>query len=588
MSNQPVKKTWPLEAEREFWRSACTPGTSPDSLWWFVRIAWGAEWYFRKTGKSRWLSPRVHKPFLRWLSGHIMEWKAWVKAGRVERKLLLVILPRDVGKTVLGTKCATVWAQLDDPDMTAYIGSETHPKARGFLTAIKGVLEGDDDHAWFSWLYGNWRHKTRAWNDSFLKHAYRRAMSISEPSIGTFGLDMGITGEHPMWENLDDPTSQETLTEQTLEKGRDTYDSTKDYALSKSGFFLGNMTRYALNDVPGYIMNSEGIATWSGIPNPEPRSVPPIGEGKVHVYFLQGRDTSNKTEQYPKGTPVFPEVYSDEDLTERELRDPVNYANQIQNTPSIGEHMPLEYAQIERMFISRDDLEHIPIDYATLHLDTAFKVEDRIAKGDYNVCLGVLHSMRGDGRVFIDKIIRNKTDRSEQFIPRICGYLMSLRGRGIRVKVITDEMEGGGKAGTFKQLLQVSLSMAGFHVGPDSILLFNRTARKPERLRKAAAYWAEGYVRIVKGIEFADRLMVEMVNLEKADHDDIADAASDIWQPGVWSRPHRPSPNVGEAPLQPGDEVLRPALVRVDQLYGSDRQRRLHDELERYHRDDPV
>lgn len=569
-------KAWPLEAEREFWRSACAPGTSPDSLWWFVRIAWGAEWYFRGTGKPRWLSARVHKPFLRWLSKHILEWKAWVRSGVVRRKILLVILPRDVGKTVLGTKCAMLWMHLDDPDMTQYIGSETHPKAKSFLLATKAVISGDDDYAWFTWLYGNWRHKDRRWNESEVFHAYRNSMAQSEPSLGTFGLDMGITGFHPMAVGFDDPNSQETLSEKTLKDARDTYDSVM-YALSKSGFFIGNMTRYAQNDVGGHIMNTEGIASWSGIPNPEPQSVAPHENGQVHVYFLQGRDTSKKTEEFPKGTPVFPEVYSDEDLSRRELNDPIGYSGQIQNTPSIGEHMPLEYAQLDRMEISRDDLP--AIDFATVHLDTAFKDEERIARGDWNVISGVLHSLRDDGKVFLDRVIRNKTDRSEQFIAKLCGYLMSLRARGYRVKCITDEGELGGKSGTFKHLLVVSLSMAGFPVGPDTIILFNRSARKATRLRKAAAFWAEGYMKLIKGIEFLDRIKYEMVNLDKGDHDDIADTLSDVWHEKVWKRPHRETRSEGETPLQPGDEVLRPGLMPTIQLWGEARRQRVADYL---------
>jgi hypothetical protein len=582
-------KEWPLEAEREFWRDACAPGTSPDSLWWFVRIAWGAEWYFRKTGKARWLTSRVHKPFLRWLSKHIMEWREWVRTGKQQRKILLVLLPRDVGKTVLGTKCAMLWMHLFDPNMTTYIGSETHDKAKSFLGATKGVITGeDDDYAWFPWLYGNWRSTLRTWSDKEIRHAYRRAMSIGEPSIGTFGLDMGITGMHPMAVGFDDPNSAETLTEKTLHDAREAYDSVM-YALNKGGFFLGSMTRYANNDCPGHIMRNGGIASWEGIPNPDKHELAVSPDGLVHVYFLQGRDTSNKTDEHPKGVPVFPEVYSREDMDRRELADPVNFASQIQNTPSLGEHMPLEYAQLERLTISRDDLP--AIDFATVHLDTAFKDEERMLKGDWNVILGALHSLADDGKVFIDRIIRKVLARPEQYISLLCGYLMSLRSRGYRIKAITDEMEAGGKQGTFKQLLQVSLAMAGFRIGPDSIILFNRRTAKAVRLRKAAAYWVEGYARIIKGIEHEDRLKFELVNLEKGDHDDIVDAAADIWQPEIWKKPQRSSPETsGEMLIQPGDEVLRPGVMQELRLYGSALEERISQYSRRtdFQADDPV
>lgn len=591
-------KEWPLQAEREFWADACSPGTSEDSLWWFTRIAWGTEWYFTRTGKTRWLVARVHKPFLRWLSRHIQEWKAWRARGVQEQKILLVLFPRDTGKTVLGTKCSQLWTHLNDPNLSSYTGSETHSKAKSFLSAIKGLISGDsadtDAYGWFTWLYGNWKHSERTWKQEEVRDAYRQSTGFSEPSFGTWGLDMGITGYHPDALFFDDPNSQETLTEKTLSDARESYESTTHNALRKDGLFVGSMTRYAGNDCPGHIMALEGVASWSGIPNPDPRALPPRPGGRVHVYFLQGRDSSNKTEEYPKGVPVFPEIYTEETLTFRETANPVDYANQIQNNPTVGEHMPLEYAQLERMLVSRDDLP--AIDFATLHLDCAFKDEKRVEKGDYNVILGALHALndRITRRVFIDRIIRDKKSRSEQFISKIVAYLMSLRARGIRVKVITDEMGQGGHTDSFKQLLTLSLNMAGFRIGPDSILLFNRTNRKEIRLRKAAAYWVEGFVGIIKGIEFEDRLMYEMVNLDKGDHDDICDAASDIWHPGVWRPPVTGSDPIGSDPVQPGDEVLRPHYGVTEILNNREARIRRLAEInpalrgESEYRDDPV
>jgi hypothetical protein len=554
-----VPAVWPLQTEREFWRHACTPGTSPHSLWWFVRIAWGTEWYFKKTGKTRWLVERVHKPWLAWYEKHAMAWFAQRRRGEIGRTYLLTLATRNFGKTLLLTRAANLWAHVYDRNYASYIGSETHPKAKVFLSSIKAVMEGKDENAWFSWLYGNF-YKSGTWSGEAVTTAYRSATSIQEPTFGTYGLEMGITGMHPDAVTFDDPTSLETMTEATLQAARDSYDATHP-ALRTDSLFSGVMTRYAGNDAAGHILSQEGVATWSGLPCPDPRIVKTIGKGKVHVYFLQGRDVSRKTEEHPKGTPVLPEVWDKAGMDHYEDKDPVNFAAQIQNDPTVGEHMPLELAQLERMLISRQMLEEIPIDFVSIHLDTAFKDEQQIARGDYNVAVGVLHDMRPNGRVYIDKIIWNKKDRAEQFLARLTALLMSYRDRGLRVKIITADMEQGGTKGTLKQLIQVTLSMAGFQVGPDVIVQYNRTNKKPVRLRKAAAYWAQGYVRILSGIEHQDRLMYEMVNLDKSDHDDIADALSDIWQPEVWTRPYRERGNESETPIQPGDEGLRPGLV---------------------------
>lgn len=583
-----MSKPWPLEAEREFWRSACAPGTSPHSLWWFVRIAWGTEWYFRKTGKTRWLQARVHKPFLEWYQKHVLEWIKRRSRGVIGRTYLLILHPRGFGKTLLITRAANLWTHLADRNSAWYIGSETHPKAKVFLAGLKAVLNGTDENAWFSWLYGNFQDPKRSWSAESIVTAYRTATAIQEPTFGTYGVEMGITGMHPDGVTFDDPTSADNMSELTLQQARDSYDNTHP-ALRTDSLFVGIMTRYAGNDAAGHILDQEGVASWTGLPNPDPRSIAQTAGGKVHVYFLQGRDPTKKSQEHPKGEPVLPEVWDKDGMDHYEIKDPVNFSAQIQNTPTVGEHMPLEYAQIERMFIGRDDLP--AIDFATVHLDTAFKDEDRIKRGDFNVILGLLHSLRPDGKVFVDRIIRNTTDRAESFISRLCSYLLSLQTRGYRLKCITDEAEAFGKKGSFKLLLQVSLSVAGFRIGPDSILTFNRTNKKEQRLRKAAAYWAEGYVRICKGIEWEDRLMYEAVNLTKGDHDDIIDAFSDVWQDGVWKKPteHFGTPRDTDI-VQPGDEVLRPGLVFTEAL--REQRRRQYDphfngESE-YRPDDPV
>lgn len=580
-------KTWPLAEEREFWRSACAPGTSPDSLWWFVRIAWGTEWYFRKTGKTRWLVARVHKPFLRWYQAHILEWFERRRRGVIGRTYLLVLVFRNAGKTLLITQAANLWAHLHDRNLSWYIGSETHPKAQTFLESIKEVMQGSgesSEFSWFTWLYGNFRQKGRMWAAEGVKTAYRSATVIKEPTFGTYGLEMGITGMHPDGVTFDDPHSLETLSVLQLQAARDSYDATHP-ALRTDSIFVGVMTRYAGNDAAGHILSQEGIASWTGLPCDDPLHAAAIGKGKVHVYFLQGRDKTNTSDEHPKGAPVLPEVWDKDGMDHYQEKDPVNFAAQIMNNPTTGEHMPLEYAQLNLMEVSR---ENVPdIDFATIHLDTAFKDEERIGRGDYNVIAGVLHSF-GTRKVFIDRIIRNKTDDASKFISRLCAYMLSLENRGYRLKVITDESEAMGKKGTFKQLVLVSLAIAGFRIGPDMFKTFNRTNKKPVRLRKAAAFWAEGHVRIIRGIEEIDRLKYEMVNLDKGDHDDITDALSDIWQEDVWVKPHKHESQYSGPVIQPGDDILRPGLLsEADRLA----RRAEYDpryQGERQYRDDPV
>lgn len=512
----------------------------------------------------------------------MLRWLERRRAGIIGNLYLLILVFRDTGKTLLFTRAAQTWLHVADPNLSLYIGSETHAKAMTFLRSIKEVMSGADEggFSWFSWLYGDWRDPRRTWSLKEIIHAARTATVIQEPSFGTFGLDMGITGMHPDGVTLDDPHSLETFTEKQAFEARESYDASYP-ALRTDGFYTGVMTRYGGNDVAGHMIAQEGVATWTGAPCPDP-SVK-VGKGKVHVYYLQGRDRAKKSEEHPKGEPVLPEVWSKERMDHYEDKDPINFAAQIMNDPSTGEHMPLEWAQLDRMEISRADLP--AVDFATIHLDTAFKDDERIARGDFNVIAGVLHGLQDDGKVFVDRVLRDQKSRAEDFITLLVRYIMSLRERGIRLKCITDEMELSGKRGAFKQLLTVTLGMAGIRVGPDSIMQFNRTAKKSSRLRKAAAYWAEGHVRLIRGIEHLDRIKYEMVNLDKGDHDDIADALSDIWQPDVWKKPiNRSGSHENTAPLQPGDEILRPGLLTEAFSTKDSRERRVRDVLEQERR----
>lgn len=574
------KKTWPVAAEREFWAAACAPGAHPDSLWWFIRIAWGAEWYLRGTGEVRWLAPRIHKPFLRWFSNLVLSWKAQRRAGKLGRWVVWIILPRGFGKSVCITKSASVWAQLDEPNMTAYIGSETDPKAQAFLAPIKEVISGRDPYAWFRHLYGNWYDRTRAWSEDRVVHRYRKALGFSEPSFGTYSVTKGITGYHPLWVVLDDPTSKETMSESTLLAARDSYDSTYP-ALRTDSMFIGVMTRYAANDCTGHAIEQDGIADWAGMPSTEYAMTT---EGRIHVYFLQGRNPVQTTDESPEGVPVLPEVWDEDGLRRYKKRDPINYAAQIMNTPSIGEHMPLDRSQIDQLWIDRDDLP--PIEYATLHLDCAFSDERRIAEADASVIVTALHDIRDNGLVYIEHVYRNTLARSNEFITALISRLLTLRGRGIRVKCITDEKTIGGHAGLWKQTLETAITAAGLRC-PEIIILNRGGTKKATRIRAAAGYWAEGYVRLIRGAEGIEHLVNEMLNIDRAPHDDVSDAAADIWQEDVWRRPHdHRSRDEGAIPIQPGDEeglrgVRRLVLTgdalqqRIDDIFPSGLGRRV-------------
>jgi hypothetical protein len=304
--------------------------THPESLWWFVNIAWGVEWYIREGNEIRWIQERVHKPYLLWLQKQLLEWKESRKTGKVVRFRVASIIPRGFGKTVTSTKAASLWTHLDEPNMTTTIGSETHEKAQEFFGPIKEVMKGINPTSWFSWLYGVWYDREREWNNVQCVHGYRRSTALTEPSFGTFGVDTGITGYHPLQVWWDDPISANKLSDNHLKNVEKAFGATW-FAARTDGFVGLVMTRYSDRDPAGdaFSGRGEGVCEWAGMPPIDGRiKVKP--EGKWRVYFLQSRDTRDVTEEYPRGRPVLPEVWSNEELVSREDTKPEEYSSQLQ------------------------------------------------------------------------------------------------------------------------------------------------------------------------------------------------------------------------------------------------------------------
>lgn len=580
---------WNLEAERELWAAICSPrhwfneqdetDTHPDSLWCFVQLCWGTEWYFRKRpGEARWLQARVHQPYLRWLQTHLLAWMQGRREGSTDRYYIAVVIPRGFGKTVTASKSGVLWTHLDDPDMSSLFFSAGHDLSKDILGSVEKVLSGEDKDSWFSWLYGNWKVPGRKWNDEFCHDGYRVSTNLSEPSFDTSGVDIGATGYHHDQHCVDDP-----IVANKLRVGRDAYmrsvHSGVDAlfnALKPNGLMMFVLTRYLDDDVMGRHLVNEGVASWNGMkcPNIAIFKKVPMGKGNWHVFFWQ-------TEDEETGQPTLPEVYNLKKIAEHKRRDPEDYACQQQNDPGSGEHTPLRESQIRDLYTDYNDLGFIiPVLTASIHIDTAFKRKDNIGKGDDSAIVVWLHDERPNGLVYLDTdLLRASNEwRAEDFHDELIKVCINLRKRGIRIKCITDEAEGMGKAGTYESQLKAVLNGAGFFIRFHAI---NRQGtRKRNRIRTAAGYWAEGFVRLLlhkRETVLADssktmiwhetdifREMVnQMVRIDAVPHDDLADAAADVFveEPRIWTRPVFITTALiteeGRPPVAPGDADLK-------------------------------
>jgi hypothetical protein len=590
---------WDLEAERELWRSICAPnswheedgtsvGTHPYSYYYFLKKAWGAESYLKShPAEPQWLYDPIHKPYTSWLQKHLLAWKRASLTGKPGRYHIASVLPRGYGKTVTSTKCAPLWTTLDDCDMTILMQSATGKLSEDILASQIAVMNGDDEDSWFVWLYGNWIQGAKEKSKSAIKHAYRRAGNISEPSIDISSANVGATGYHPRQNWWDDP-----LEKNKLRQDRDAYLRAQHDGVNASynslhvnGLMALTLTRYLDDDIAGRHFRNEGIKTWEGMECPHMALFDRVafGKGIWHVFFYQ-------TEDELTGEPTHPGMWTRETIEQAKARDPEDFACQHQNNPGSGERAPLVESQIPYLYLGYHDfLWDVQIKWATIHIDTAFKNKDNIGRGDDSAIVVWLADARNNGVLYLDTdlLVASNEWREEDFNKELVKVCLNLRRRGIFIRAITDETEPGGKEGTYKNRVLGILRTSGFQMGEEQFIQLNRTANKKARIRTGAGHWAEGYARILLNKSACDcppphydpilkrevtvrcphfivpqvvkKMIYQIVKVDTTQHDDLADAATDGFARQLWTPPDsNPGiPSEGAEVRRPGDDELK-------------------------------
>lgn len=539
-SGQSTSSLWDLEAERELWADICRK-----DFWHFCDYALG---YGDHPDFNWWVS-RVHKPFCEWLQHHILEWhNARLNRGEGQEgtpKFLMVVVHREFGKSMIGTKALTIWLHVLNPNLSSYLGSSTVTRAQFFFDPIKSVLDGSDPYSKFTWLYGNWYDKTRTWAASQIIHGARIAVARSEPSIGTWGVETGLTGTHPDHGNIDDPIDYELMGKdgQWLEKVNSHLASLSP-VFRDDALFIYTGTRYHDSDAIGTSLRLEGVRSVSGMPVPGFQAAP---DGKWDVYFMAARDK--------EGKPTFPENWPERRLREYERRHSIQYAAQLMNDPNTGAHVALTRRQLEEMVIDKKDLP-ANLRYS-IHLDTAFKSREAVARGDESVIQLWGHTRDGSGDVYFVEGLGSNVWRVEDFNTQLIMLLQRLRAQRKWPFVLTDEVTVGGKEGTWELIIQSWCHQAG--IPSPNLQMLNRAGKKKiNRILGAVSYWVDGHVRLVRGANGLDKLMDQMARIGTSSHDDWADAAADVFNPAVYAGIHRgPQKDVQPMIRRPWDRELQ-------------------------------
>jgi predicted phage terminase large subunit-like protein len=535
------------------------------SFWMFLNEAMGLRHH---PSLKFWISEDVHRPLCNWLEAHGRLWIQDRKQGIREQRKLMVLLPRNFGKTTIITRAWLLWLHVQDPDISTFVGSENLSRAGSFVDPLRAILDGSDPYARFSAFYGSWFHRDRAWSATKVVHNARRAVARQDASIGIWGVETGLTGAHPDLLILDDPTSYEKLAAITnwLQYVNDHIDSLNP-VLNADGMLVFVGTRYHDGDHFGRGLRTQGAASIHCHPGTHVPGVEPTADGPWHVYFAAVRDRDGK--------PTFPAVWSERRLKAWAKSNNMHYWAQGMNDPASGENNPLTRERIEKLLV--DKTETPKNLWVSIHTDTAFFHQARIIRGDETVYQVWGHAKDGSGEVYFLEGYGSRTWKVDEFLTQLVECIRRLRISGYRVSAITDEREIGGKTGTYELLMSQAFRMSGVRM-PRFVQIARGPTKKLNRLHEAAAYYKEGYVHLVRGAPGLERLIDQMSRIGTSDHDDWADAASDVFNPEVYIPARtRDQERQPPFPLRSGDAVLRPTYyseaVRLYDAYYSDDNR---------------
>jgi hypothetical protein len=536
---------WDQNAEREFWRRKCV-----DSFWWFFKYAYGYDFNPKgDAGLKPWMEDRTHKPLCDWFEGHAKEWLELRKTRSGRQKKLMVIVPRDFGKTTLLAAAGQAWLHLHDPELATYTGCETITRGREILSSIKSVIGGDDRYARYTWLYGTQRHLKRRWKLDAVVTAARTNLSRRDASYGVWAVESGLVGMHPDCCFLDDPNTYERM---DRDKGwLDTVNSHVDTLIpvfQRDALWVFTLTRYGEGDHAGKAIKHEGVRSCSGMPMPGLKIEP---DGLWELFFLDAQDEAGK--------PTMPLIWDDERIKTFERRNPTRYWAQIRNNPVQNPYNLLSYSAIERMVTDPQEIDLKKL-RVSLHFDTAFKNMRRRARGDYSVVSTVGHEHKTGVCVFLGAHGGTEWD-SERFAQQFCGDIKFWRARCARVSVITDESDIGGKPGVWEAFVLTKMREAGITNPPQLIMLTRDNRRKDERLADVAALWRDGRMKLLKDAPGIEMLMKQMSQIGTSqENDDYADATADCFSRSVYNAVW-PSATSSEeskkASSNPFDEILK-------------------------------
>lgn len=174
-----------------------------------------------------------------------------VRALESPKKRKLILMPRGTFKSSLCSVAYPIFRLINDPNERILIDSELYTNSKNLLREIKLHLSDVK----MTELFGDFRTRD-TWNEGEIIIA-QRTKKLKEASITCTGMGAEKTGQHYSCIIMDDMNSPSNSgTPEGREKVIEHY-KYMNAILEPNGTIVVVATRYAADDLPGHLLNSE-------------------------------------------------------------------------------------------------------------------------------------------------------------------------------------------------------------------------------------------------------------------------------------------------------------------------------------------
>lgn len=173
-----------------------------------------------------------------------------------------IVMPRGTFKSSVGTVGYSIWSLMRNPNERILIDSEVYSNSKNFLREIKSHLEKPI----LEMLYGRWK-TDHNWNEGEIT-IRQRTQIYKEATITCGGIETVKVGQHYTKIIGDDYNSRNNSeTSEGRQKVLNHY-KMNTAILEPGGVYVVIGTRYAVDDVPGFIIANEVPEHNGLIPSP--------------------------------------------------------------------------------------------------------------------------------------------------------------------------------------------------------------------------------------------------------------------------------------------------------------------------------